>query len=93
MNPAVRYSGFAPHMARSLTVPLTARSPMQPPGKNNGRTTYESVDMASRPPATLTTAPSPRSSRAGLRKAGTNRCSTSSAESLPPPPWPITMFG
>ena len=39
MNPAVRYCGVAPDTARSLTVPLTARSPMLPPGKNNGLTT------------------------------------------------------
>jgi len=39
MNPADRYSGTAPDTARSLTVPLTARSPMLPPGKNSGETT------------------------------------------------------
>ena len=48
MKPADRYSGRAPHTARSLTVPLTARSPMSPPGKNSGDTTYESVVNASR---------------------------------------------
>ena len=35
-------------MARSLTVPLTASSPMFPPGKNNGVTTNESVVNAMR---------------------------------------------
>ena len=39
MNPAVRYNGVAPATDRSLTVPLTARSPMSPPGKNSGDTT------------------------------------------------------
>lgn len=39
MNPQERYAASAPLMARSLTVPLTARSPMEPPGKNSGRTT------------------------------------------------------
>ena len=39
MKPHDRYSGRAPDMARSLTVPLTARSPMSPPGKNSGDTT------------------------------------------------------
>ena len=39
MKPAVRYNGVAPETDRSLTVPLTARSPMFPPGKNNGDTT------------------------------------------------------
>ena len=39
MKPADRYSGVAPDTARSLTVPLTARSPMSPPGKNSGETT------------------------------------------------------
>ena len=49
MKPPER-SGRAPLMARSLTVPLTARSPMLPPGKNSGRTTKESVEKASRTP-------------------------------------------
>ncbi len=34
-----RYSGRAPPMARSLTVPATASVPMSPPGKNSGSTT------------------------------------------------------
>src|SRR5512144_2471597 len=85
-------------MARSLTVPFTARSPMEPPGKNIGRTTNESVEKASRAPPTDTTAesaspPSTDSPPFAGEKAGTNRCSTSSAESCPPPPWPITIFG
>ena len=41
-------SGRAPETARSLTVPLTASSPMSPPGKKSGLTTYESVVNASR---------------------------------------------
>jgi hypothetical protein len=36
INPTLRYWGSAPHMARSLTVPLTARSPMLPPGEKDG---------------------------------------------------------
>lgn len=48
MKPALRNSAFAPLMQRSLTVPLTARSPMHPPGKNRGCTTQESVEKASR---------------------------------------------
>ena len=32
-------SGRAPETARSLTVPLTARSPIEPPGKRSGLTT------------------------------------------------------
>ncbi len=32
-------NGRAPVMLTSLIVPLTARSPMLPPGKNRGRTT------------------------------------------------------
>jgi len=38
-KPAESHSGRAPHIARSFTVPLTARSPMSPPGKNSGETT------------------------------------------------------
>ena len=44
---------MAPLMARSLTVPFTARSPMLPPGKNSGRTTNESVEKAIRPSADI----------------------------------------
>ena len=51
MNPALRNSGFAPLMARSLTVPLTASSPILPPGKISGLTTNESVVKASRVPS------------------------------------------
>ena len=36
-------SGRAPATARSLTVPLTASSPIEPPGKRSGLTTNESV--------------------------------------------------
>jgi len=46
-------------MARSLTVPFTARSPIDPPGKKSGFTTYESVENASRVPAMSMTAESP----------------------------------
>ena len=48
MNASDRQSGRAPPTARSLTVPLTASSPMSPPGKKIGVTTYESVVNASR---------------------------------------------
>ena len=43
MKAAARWSGRAPHMARSFTVPLTASRPMSPPGKKIGVTTKESV--------------------------------------------------
>ncbi len=58
IKPALRYSGLAPHMARSLIVPFTARLPMSPPGKNSGRTTYESVVKARVPFSTAQVAPS-----------------------------------
>ena len=44
----VSASGRAPAMARSLTVPLTASSPIDPPGKRSGLTTKLSVVIASR---------------------------------------------
>jgi hypothetical protein len=46
-KPAVRYSGFAPSIATSLTVPHTASLPMSPPGKKRGETTCASVLMDS----------------------------------------------
>ena len=39
MKLALRYSGAAPSIATSLTVPCTARQPMSPPGKNSGEIT------------------------------------------------------
>ena len=46
MKLALRNFGSAPETARSLTVPLTASSPIDPPGKNSGCTTKESVLIA-----------------------------------------------
>ena len=47
ISPTESAKGVAPLTARSLTVPLIARSPTFPPGKKRGRTTYESVLNAS----------------------------------------------
>ncbi len=46
---AARASGRAAAVARSFTVPATARRPMSPPGKRSGRTTWLSVVKAMRP--------------------------------------------
>ena len=43
-------SALAPETARSFTVPLTASSPIEPPGKRSGLTTKLSVVMATRAP-------------------------------------------
>ena len=51
MKPALKYSGLAPAIARSLTVPQTASVPISPPGKKSGLTTKLSVVKASRAPA------------------------------------------
>ncbi len=48
-KPADRRSGRAPAIARSFTVPFTASSPISPPGKKSGLTTYESVVNAELP--------------------------------------------
>ena len=89
MNASDRTSGRAPPMARSLTVPLTASSPMSPPGKNSGVTTYESVVKATRTsgasgPPTGTTAWSSSSARAGLDSAGSTISSINWAVRRPP---------
>ena len=56
---AERPRGRAPIMARSLTVPCTARWPAEPPGNRSGLTTKESVLKASRsPPGRVRTAAS-----------------------------------
>ncbi len=49
-NAADNHSGLAPMTARSLTVPCTARCPIEPPGKRSGFTTNESVVNARRSP-------------------------------------------
>ena len=46
MKLALRNFGSAPETARSFTVPFTASSPIDPPGKNSGCTTNESVLIA-----------------------------------------------
>ena len=87
MKASDRATGVAPIMARSLTVPLTASSPMSPPGNASGLTTNKSVVKARRWPATSTTAaslsgpptPEPPS-------AGAIRSRISTADSWPPEP-------
>ena len=69
-------------------MPLTARSPIEPPGKRSGETTNESVVIArSSPtaPASAIVAP------ASEPKAGTNRPSISVCVALPPAPWAIVI--
>ena len=56
MNAAAMYNGFAPLMARSLTVPLIASRPISPPGKKIGVTTKASVVKAIRDPLSCNTA-------------------------------------
>ena len=46
LKEALIYNGVAPLMHKSLTVPLTARSPILPPGKKSGVTTKESAVKA-----------------------------------------------
>jgi hypothetical protein len=50
ISDSVSACGRAPATARSLTVPFTARSPIEPPGKRSGLTTNESVVNASAAP-------------------------------------------
>ncbi len=80
-------------MARSLTVPLTARSRCCRRGRNSGAApTYESVENARRAPPGSSTAESPRPDIRALPYAA-KTCSTSSADSAPPPPCPMTTTG
>src|SRR5215207_474833 len=86
MNPAESATGRAPAIARSLTVPFTASSPMSPPGKKRGRTTNESVVNASRPSPSPRTALSASGSSSGLRSSRRNSASIRSWLDLPPAP-------
>ena len=85
-------SGRAPETARSLTVPLTARSPIEPPGKRIGLTTKLSVVIASRAPSTSTAPASPSSSSAAEAKAGAKSPSIRVWVALPPAPWDIVTW-
>ena len=78
----------APSTARSLTVPCTARWPIEPPGKRSGCTTKESVLNASRsPPGSVSVAASGSGPGSSLAKASRKTASTSAADALPPAPW------
>src|SRR5262249_24704126 len=84
--------GTAPATARSFTVPLTARSPIEPPGKRSGRTTKLSVVIARIALPTVSRAASSR--RASLARsipAGTMSRSTSRLLALPPAPCAMSM--
>ena len=83
------HCGRAPSMARSLTVPCTARCPIEPPGKERGCTTKESVLNASRsPPGSVERGGVGRAApSASLANASRNTASTSAADALPPAPW------
>ena len=84
-------SGRAPDTARSFTVPFTARSPIEPPGKRIGLTTNESVVIASSAPSTSTAPASPIASSASPPNAGTNSPSIMPWVALPPAPWAMLM--
>ena len=86
-KPALRASGSAPHIARSLTVPCTASEPMSPPGKKS-RLHDEAVgregqalaaDVEDRAVAELL--------EGGLRERRQEQLSMSRAVLRPPPPW------
>ncbi len=79
----VSASARAPAIARSLTVPLTASSPIEPPGNRSGLTTNASVVIARSPISAASSSPIPN--------AGTNSPSTSDAVALPPAPWAIVI--
>ncbi len=81
-----RASGRAPDTARSLTVPLTASSPIEPPGNRIGRTTKASVVSASRAPPTSSSAASPSGASASFSSSGTITPSTRARLALPPAP-------
>src|SRR5688572_1249529 len=78
-------SGRAPAIARSLTVPLTASSPIDPPGNRSGLTTNESV-VSARSPSTVAA-----SASSSMPKAGASRPSISVCVALPPAPWAIVI--
>ena len=66
-------------------MPLTASSPIEPPGKRIGLTTKLSVVIA-RSPATRAASPS-----SVMPKAGASRPSISVCVAFPPAPWAIVI--
>ncbi len=89
----VRATGRAPATARSFTVPFTARSPIEPPGKRSGVTTKLSVVIASSTPPTDRSAESPSAAGSGAPRAGTSIPSISVWLARPPAPWAMVMRG
>ncbi|MNH30089.1 hypothetical protein D3C79_903600 [compost metagenome] len=82
----LRYSGLAPIMARSFTVPAMASLPISPPAKKSGETVKLSVVKAMGPVTGSRAASSPRS-RISLPKWWKNSWLISWFISTPPPPW------
>ena len=72
-------------------MPLTASSPIEPPGKRIGLTTKLSVVSATSTPPIETVPASASAASAGEPKAGTKRPSISVCVALPPAPWAIVM--
>ena len=87
-NAQVRYSGFAPIHARSLTVPQMESLPIFPPGKNAGETINPSVETAIFPVGGVRTAAS-SAVRSGLAKCAAKIWSISSEVWRPPAPCAI----
>ena len=72
-------------------MPLTASSPIEPPGKRIGLTTKLSVVSATSTPPIETVPASASAASAGEANAGTSRPSISVCVALPPAPWAIVM--
>ena len=91
----VSASGLAPAIARSLTVPLTASSPILPPGTRSGLTTKLSVVIARRIAADLDRAgigERRQRTAVGAASAGTSRPSIRVWVALPPAPCASVIF-
>ena len=87
-------SAFAPETARSFTVPFTASSPMEPPGKAQ-RLDYKTVggDGDARAVKIDMRGVAQRFREVEPKRRGANRPSTSLRLALPPAPWAISICG
>ena len=72
-------------------MPLTASSPIVPPGNVIGLTTNESVVIATLPPSTATVPASAIASSVSLANDGTSRPSMRLCVALPPAPCAIVI--
>jgi len=91
MSVAIKAIGRAADTAKSFNVPLTASSPIEPPGKRSGRTTKPSAVVAIFTLPSGNVAASVNACKIGFEKYGAIRPSTRRRDAVPPAPCAISI--